>query len=1083
DTNAGNSFTRYDGNGVHVQTGTPFHAAEGTFVVLREPVAGGAARTGWLEDLGGVRLQRDVAELGDGALRVEFAGGTGPRHGEFTVYDSHGAITQQGFNVLRDGRATPYQYVVTHTPGGGGTWVRAANPHAGRPPADAGASGVFNAGKAEVSPDGSRVRLLTDNKVEVFDRRPLPGGGALDSFRRTGTVGFGRFTRRTTWVHWDDAGGLLNHGTRRYDTSGFSWTDVDHRGRDVHAYRDGLQKFKIDVAGKTESKAGHIFAVKGEGGRWRWHRYDAAGNEVATGERTTHFDGGWSDHWTNADGQRVLAQKQWGPMHAPENAGHYLEHKWDAAKGGVQDDLWERQSPHGKDAGKVEKLPDQGLLTTTRWSEQRPPLWARKVLIRAATPGADVGHLAGDRNFQIYLWTKEGGSGAGGGVRYVGMDGGVVDLAGDGSFVRSVTKLHNGDTLKVGDVAVHDLPPTANLPWQDGRNTGYRVPVDAPTAGRGGEGLRWQDRFQGVDGNWKVAREGFGDGSVREYVNARQVDPATGQWQGGTNGSWVQRDAHGNVTGVSQTWDGVDGQVVGLGTPDSSAWRWRANGAEGDRFFFRGSDDPRLPWDDSFRDFDGTGNLIREQNMLDGGKHVQAWKVETNGAESWHVNKFDKSGNLVSYGDGQQVRRLWWNPEAQTWDAAWSPGRQHWRDVIQNPGSDDVVVREVPPHLSMEEGPLRVREYRPDAKAPTPGAWKEFDHGSVVRERTSVGGGVFLEKDAWRGQWRRYDADGQVIAQRTDNGLVFEGGPDHLRLTGNEYDFRGPVTELRGWGRRIREANRLPWGETMSVERTAALDGLHGLPAEHAGRVVLGEAKYESYLSVLAKKVALEFGQEFILEFGANLAVNGIVAEINNKPFTGKDALKAFANAAVSAGVKGVAGTVAHEIRGQGITTKAVWSNVDGGKHWTRHPNNHDKTWANEWAGNETATRWRGGTYDFGFGVGTSVIAGFINGSMNAAVWGVTGPDGQSHILSGAGAVGEGGISMLSALTTASSAGVVKNLAVFGLGGRGFHRQGFGEFWVQLGFKIGEKTFNSWLSSTIRNGINPWWLQTPPNQQ
>ncbi|MFD8723502.1 hypothetical protein ACFV2H_37405 [Streptomyces sp. NPDC059629] len=92
--------------------------------------------------------------------------------------------------------------------------------------------------------------------------------------------------------------------------------------------------------------------------------------------------------------------------------------------------------------------------------------------------------------------------------------------------------------------------------------------------------------------------------------------------------------------------------------------------------------------------------------------------------------------------------------------------------------------------------------------------WKEYDHGTVVRQRV-VGGG-FLETDVRRGQWNRYAGNGGLVARRTDSGLVFESDMlGRMRLTGNAYDFRGPVTELRLWGRRIREAQRMPWSGTV----------------------------------------------------------------------------------------------------------------------------------------------------------------------------------------------------------------------------------------------------------------------------
>ncbi|MFE2915898.1 hypothetical protein ACFXI0_32890 [Kitasatospora indigofera] len=1094
DTTAGGDFVRHGADGSRLEAGTslrgPDGNPDGTFAVVPEPNPAGVRAPGRLEDAAGTAVpHRVVTVRADGGLQVTFDRPGGPRDGEFTAYDPNGgAVTHQGVNVLDGGRRTDHQYVIDHTPAAGATWSRQPHPAAAHP-APAAGTGAFHHGRVEITGNGGRIRLLgsTYTPVEVFERRVLPGGGVLDAYRRTDTIAFGDLNRRTGWAHWDDTGALAGHGTRRYDTSGFGWRDVDHRGTTVHEYRDGLQK--------TGGVAGHTFAVRGAGGRWTWHRFDGAGTELAHGPRTPHRDGGWTDRLAD----NTLVQKQYGMAHGPDKAGHFQEHTWRA---GVQH-TWERQSPHGKEVGKREVLTtDQGVLVTSRWSEQRPPVWVRDRLVHAGTPQGAAAHLATDTRFQTFHWNKTGGVNAGGanavgGVRYVAMDGALVDLGADGRFVRSTVKLHSGNTLKVGDHATPPgHPPTspAHIPWEEPGRRGYRADLP-PAPGSGANRPIWQDRFQDPAGGWVVAREGFADGSVREYRVPPQVNPATGQVNGRLDNPWVQRDAHGNLTGTHDTWSDAHGnpmRITGTGRPDSARWTWTAtdhlgNVTTGNRTFFRGSADPRLPWDDSFRDFDGAGALVRERNMLDGGRWTDSWRgTAPGGGERWSTQKYGPGGAVVDYGAGQQIRR-WWNGTTRAWEDGWQVGARHFRDEFRPAGGGPALtVREVPPHLALGDGPLRVREYVPGGGAPHPaGAWKEFDHGAVVRERKPLGDGTFLEKDAWRSQWRRYDGTGRIVAQRTDSGLVWESTPGGgLRVTGNEYDFRGPLTEIRGFGRRVREANRLPWGDSVSVRvprMQNALDGVPGLPAAAGGRVPLGEALYQPYWKVLAKKVALEFGQEFILEFGANLAVNGIVAAANHKQFTGKDALKAFANAAVGAGVKSLVSTGMHEIRGSFTGgPKSVWGNVDGGKHEMRRPNNHDKNWANEWAGNETPTRWRGGTYDFFYNAALGGVVGWVNGSMNAAVWGVTGADGKTHVLSGMDAFLDGGIAGLAGLTTASSAALAKNAVIMGGGSRFFHRQGFGEFWLQLPFKIFEKTVTSlWLTNAYRASINPPWYRNP----
>ncbi|WP_446039716.1 hypothetical protein [Streptomyces sp. SID1121] len=1016
-------------------------------------------------------LLQEVTPLPGGAgTRTEWAGHHSVRQGEFMEVRADGSPLRQGVNVVQDGRRTDFQYVVDFPAGGGrATW------HRTRVGADGGAeravSGTFHQGAVKsYGPDGSWLRLdsSTGKGVEVFQRRVLPGGDVLDAFRRTDSVGFGHFNRRTVWVRWGDDGALRDWGTRHYDTAGTGWRDLPHTSLGdrrtgltaVREYRDGLQAY--------DNGAGHVLAVRDDAGTWTWHRYDGGGGHLAEGPRTHDLGGGWTDR----DATGAVVQRQWGSGHLPQDARHFQENRL-ASQDGVwnRTDLWERQSPHGKESGKYEQMGPGTYLRTERLGEQRPPAWFRDHFM------ADVGHappthahLGGDNRFQMFLWSKEApGVDARGGARYVGMDGGSVDLSAGGDFVRSTNKLHNGNTLKVGDHAprpAHD-PTPGTLAWHEGGAAprgGYRF--ESPAGGR----TLWEDRIavDGVpQGQWPVAREGLPGGLVREYADP----PAAHQPR--EAGSWVTRDAHGNLTGIQHPSRAprVAGQgdlfVRGTGDPDASAWTWKLVDAAGDdvagaggpvagrREFFRGSTDPALAWDDSFRDFDAAGNLVRERRMLDGGGYVDAWAD----GDRWLSAKYRRDGQAVDFGGGTQVRQ-WWHGGA--WQDDWARGARHWQDVLRPQGGADTTLRSVPVHTN---GPLRVREYRADGQvAAADGVWKEFDHGSVVRERKALGDGTFLETDAWRGQWRRYDAHGGLLAQRTDSGLVFESRGGQLHLTGNEYDFRGPLTELRGWGRRVREAQRMPWS---------------GTPLN------IGESLYQPYWQTVAGKAALEFGQEFVLEFGANLAVNGIVAAVQNKPFTGKDALKAFANAAVSAGIKTGVGTMIHEnslplFRDLG-SGRAGLANVDGGKHWGRAPMNHDKTWANEWGGNETATRWRGGAYDFGFGVGTSVLAGWVNGSMNAAVWGITDAEGNTVKLTGWDAVGDGGINALASLTTSVSTGLAKNIALLTTGGRLFHRQGFADFWLQLPFKIFEKSISSlYLTSPYRASINPAWYQVPP---
>ncbi|MYV97671.1 hypothetical protein, partial [Streptomyces sp. SID3343] len=1104
-----NSFVRHRADGTLLETGTALrgsHGVDGTFAVARE-THGGGAPVWHLENADGLVPHRTVTRDADHNLRVAVDHPNTPRHGEFRDHGPNGNLRHEGFNVLKDGRRTDHQFHVDHT-AQTPSWRQGFHPDVTPPTGTRPSPTGFQHGTVDLSGAANgRIRLqsATKGKVDVFERRLLPDGTALDAFRRTDLTGFGNTSRRTTWVQWDHGGVALSSGTRRFDTSGFGWTDVNSRGQVVREYRDSIQKYG--------TATGHTVGVKAGDGNWTWHRYDGAGHQLAEGPRTVHVDGGWSDRLAPGG---APVQRQWGTLHTPDNARHYFEHTVDAA--GVPQPSWAKQSPQGKESGKHTQTAPDSSFTVERLSEQRPPKWVRDRWIKGAgEPGGAHAHLGSDNRYQLFSWHKESAGTHTSGTRFVGDDGSWVDILADGGFVRSETKLHGGTTLKVGDNAT---PPAGAphvdahvdaRPWSDGTNSGFRV----ETTGGGG-GAIWQDRrfvpgrADGVAGHWEVVREGFPNGSIREHLSPPHVNATTGDIPGRHVTTWIQRDGHGYPVGHAQNWpDGAGGSVriVAEGGADAKSWQWQAIDADGTvtahgrRDLFRSSSDPRLPFDDSFRDFDAAGNLVRDKRMLDGGSYVDSWHVADptpggTGPGTWQWEKYGRNGVAQPHGGagaGAQTR-TWWDPNGATNGnpGAWElnpVGTKNknlmFRDEFRAPGdAHPTVVRETPPHLA-GSAPDRIRQYHSGntADPPAAGTWTEFDHGAAVRTRTASGN-TFLEHDAWRGQWRKYDADGNLLARRTDSGLVFERDSlGRWQMTGTENDFRGPLTELRGWGRRLREGQRMPWtGAETGIDVSqfrAALTNLPGVDTTRPGVLRLAEAGYQPYWKVVAKKAALEFAQEFAIEFAANLLANGINAAINNKQFTWQDVGKAAANAAVGSAVKTTVGTFVHENKFDSMRwtgeRKAGLANIDGGKHLNRRPGNHDKTWANEWAGNETPTRWRSGTYDFFVGGGIGGLAGWVNGSMNAAVWGVKDGNGVTHTLSGWDAFLDGGISALSGTLSAGSIALGRNLVMSGAGGRFFHRQGFADFWLNIGFKTGEKLFNSWLQSTLRGNFNPFW--------
>ncbi|WP_432944042.1 hypothetical protein ACQPXM_01785 [Kribbella sp. CA-253562] len=1043
----GDTYRTYDAAGNQLADGFAVRLpGESGFVEV--DVAGGVRRLGTdRQPLPAGASPYGVALTDTGLVRMELHLPNRPRDGEFHTFSRTGDLQQQGFPVVRNGRGTGFQYVVDHATG---TWSRVGDD----------TTGAFLHGKVEVSGlENGRIKLLssTGKPVEVFERRLLPDGTLLDSFRRTDTLGFGRFDRSSTWVSYAQDGTMTGWGQRRFDTTGSGWQDVQGQ-TPIREYREGLQKY--------HSSTGHVLATK-NGDEWHWYKFDDHGHQIADGGRVRETIGdGWKDTYTRTTlaGDVVeVAQQKWGMWHRTSTAGQYQEFTLVRNANGALErpGTWEQLSRQGRESGGATSL-DNGLLTVVRQGEQRPPVWVRESPIYGnERPIGTVAHLADDSRFQLFGWEKSGPN-AGSGMRYVGADGSIVDVALDGTFVRSTGKLSDGTTLKVGD---HATPPAVahpqgGTPWEAGPHRGWRLT----------NGDEWTDVTQ-VNGTWVKVRESFAGGLVRQYPDHQN------------RLVWFDRDAHGNLSGLSSKAPDSSGTgqryVVAGGAADSAQWRWyeldahgvAVPGREGDRLFFRGSTDESLSWDDSFRDFDADGNLVRDRRMLDGGRYVESWQLPS---KHWRSGQFDRLGLRVA-GD-QDLVRLW--STGDEWQQGWVSGSDHFRDVRQGIGAaGDDVFREVPLHL--RDSPLRVREYQLDgAGRPAYGQWKEFDHGAVVRER-KLSGQNYLETDSWRGQWKLYDADGRVIGERGHDGLVFELRGDRLTLTGSEYDFRGPLTEMRGWGRRLREPQRAPWlhDGDWTFNRTTLMP--NGNPA-------LREAAYAPYPKSVAQKAMIEFGQEFLLEFTSNLIVNAIVAEAQGRSFTGKDALKALMNAGVSSTIKTGLSTALNETKIGGAlrTFRQGQVNVDAGKHWNRRPLNHDRLWTNEWTGNESATRWRGGTYDFGFNFAPSLVSGFVNGTMNASIFGITTADGHSVKLSGGAALGDGGINALASLTTGVSTALVKTVATGFGGGRFFHRQGFADFWLQLPFRVFEKSIQGiFLTSAYRASINPDWYaskQPPP---
>jgi hypothetical protein len=242
------------------------------------------------------------------------------------------------------------------------------------------------------------------------------------------------------------------------------------------------------------------------------------------------------------------------------------------------------------------------------------------------------------------------------------------------------------------------------------------------------------------------------------------------------------------------------------------------------------------------------------------------------------------------------------------------------------------------------------------------------------------------------------------------------------------------------------------------------------------------ESNYASYGRLLTQKMLLTAGTEFVLDYAASLIIMAIIAEANNKPFSGTDALKALMNAAVGTTLRTAAGTALTETRlgGSLRDLKTTAGNLDGGNLITKRPNNNNASWGVEWAGNTSVAKWRGGTFDYGFGMLMLPLTGFVNGTMNAAIFGVKGPDGKTVKLTGWQAMAEGGMAVATGYAIANSLGMLRTIGMGFSAGRYFQKGGIADMGIGFGLKFFEKGMASLLAPALRQSMDPAWSRPNP---
>ena len=969
--------------------------------------------------------------------------------GGYKSFDRYGVITDERIPVLdRKGgwNQTSYQVDYAAVPGGPAraTWTLVDDRTGNAFTSTRGMPGnrtrpAYNAaGDVRVQPNGD-LHLIGGDGTPVFMRENPGGARGFELFRDgAGKRYWHEFSADGRGFHTEP----VNSGTRDFGTEPDAavYKDVTSGGRTVRTFRKALD-------------GGTVRADRMPDGTWRWTRFDSRGNETLSGVRTFSPTGdGWTDK-AIVNGVEHVAQRQYSRLSFSGTAAHYREYAIDGGPGAYAvRPNYKEISPQAKDTGSA-----SGPLTATRLSEQRPPHWLWKTTDNlswydktfayffgrkyGALDFPHNGWILGDSRLQVFRWEETAGGVSTRGVRAVLPDGSSADFTEAGLFARGTTKLETGHAIEVKtDVTPpgHAGPGRA-LVWKktDANkqvvDSGFRyyvddhdwVEVSDPFANPAVPHPAYQPGVQSI-----TRMSVHDNGDVIEFTDPAHrptFDPATNAVTAHPlgDGSSITRNSLGQIVGRTDQWHA--GTATGLGDARTGEWHWTdSTGAAGTRISSRNTRWTGS-WDDSYTDFrqvNGQWQIVHDYRSLDKGTSLTA---EFDAASNrWRSVYRDARGNEVV-------------------DAAHPPGfRQFdhgggdWREVPP-PGKLNAPWRDVhPTRLDPHGNPLvlrqtfdgRVRIY--STTDHTGNAWKEYDDGAVFRERKAApdGSGLWRETQSWQKQWRETTAAGDLVRYRALSGRVWERSPlGRWKMVGREFEYHSLTNEFRGYNRSLREVNRREY-----TVADGAVGHFHG----------------EGHN--IGQKALLDFAQDYVLDVVANIIITG--AE-NNWDYTGDDWGKIFLGGALSGGVKTLGG-VLHEKSSRLKGTKDGIANVDGGKDFNRNPYNHDKTWDNEWAGNETPPRWRSTMYDYSVStLAFGMLGSFVSNTVTAALFGV----GSDHVKEyGADALKVGGISALGTLSGGVVVGLPKTIAHQLSSGRLFHRGGVAD----LTLIFGEKLFEKW---------------------
>ncbi|MFJ4191875.1 putative T7SS-secreted protein [Kitasatospora sp. NPDC089509] len=978
--------------------------------------------------------------------------------GNTVTFDRAGLLVEEKIGIRGPGgRPTGEAWVIDHTTGLARKVDAAGN----------GAWGHYVQGQAQLMGEG-KLRIVSSGRTQ-FEREILLNGHVLqvDADRAGGAM---------RWHSYDprDVGGVgapnsYRSGNRIFDPDRHTIRDYDGSKvvRDYHLAPDGGH---IRAQARPNPTWHDAFQNK----RWDWERFDRDGNLLLSGTRQHYGTGAFYDYVVDgATGEKIYAQAKNSAAAGLDSLNKYRV--FDVARDAdgvahVNPDKYLEFSAQNKPTAFKDELSGGGSIEVRRLAEQRMPAsrWHSQAGLDKFHGGFANSTFTGDSLNQVFKWTETRADGSIiTGIRKTSPDGSWVDLDQFGRAVRGERKLSDGTTVQFGKDRANpnqwSQSPVPPHPTADGY-AGYTLHW---SSSNGTSGTRlvdsnghWQDVFQGHDGQLYVAQREV-NGGWREY---RGEHPLANNAD--DSGLWVDKNDLNQITGRRDQWG--DQYVQAHGNPRRTDWTWTSYDADGNqlatgkRLNNRGAANSRT-WDDSFKDFDAGGALVREHNELTPNHWTDVSAIRNpNGTTTYHVQHVGPGGDVV---DGTRAYT----------GGHGAGGGDHWTDTV-----DGLVIR------TRDGG--KIREFghtltdHPVNQAGQHGVtavdrnvWREFDQGKPVRSKTELApaaDGVparYRETDHVWGQWREYSGQ-NLVAQKTISGRIWqtdafgqwnatkfwaehqqfpkvdparfvgENGHTGWRIAGRDMDFRGGVSEFRGFNREMKDAWHELWTGTV------------------AGG---GESRFMPHGVQVLRKAAIDFGTGFVLDFAASTVVNLAEAGINHRDPSPLDFAKAVVSGVVGGVVKGGL-TALYDLTPAGKFRYGVW-NVDFGKNFNRHNYASVDDWATEWTSHEFPVRWRTASYDISTGILSSFVSGFLGNTINAAAFGVNG----QHLYGGT-ALLAGAWGGLGSLASASTIGLTKNIANVYMGSRLYHRGGLGELGMFFTESLAEKT----ASKALLNAAN-----------